>query len=61
MKKKPNPRDVLAALLDAEIAQEITRQELDDYGLMVEPAVSLTDALEAAADEQQQQEGDSDE
>lgn len=54
MKKKPNPREALAALLDAEIAQEITQAEFQDYGLMPETAVSLADALAAATDEQQE-------
>lgn len=55
MKKKQNPRALLAELTAAGDATEISRKEYDDYGLMPESALSLTDALEAAADEQEQE------
>lgn len=48
-----NPRALLAELTAAGDAVEISRAQYDDYGLMTEPAVSLSDALDAAGDEQE--------
>lgn len=52
-----NTRAVLAELKTAGEAIEISRVEYEDYGLMIEPAVTLADALTAALDEQQQEAG----